>query len=115
MPTAMAVDKAEASGGKGDLGVKVEARFNVAEYQIVILSAKESTGLDTWLHQENYKIPDAAEPLLRPYVEAGMKFFVAKVDPKKVKFEGNHAALSPLARAQPGARPLRRRARRRLR
>ena len=27
-------------------------------------------------------------PLLRPYVEGGMKFFVAKVDPTKVKFEG---------------------------
>src|SRR5438874_12293858 len=85
-------EKKDDKGG-ADLGVKIEAKFTVGEYQIVILSAKESTGLDTWLHQENYKIPDAAEPLLRPYVEAGMKFFVAKVDPKKVKFEGNHAAL----------------------
>ncbi|MDQ3297990.1 MAG: DUF2330 domain-containing protein, partial [Myxococcota bacterium] len=36
------------------------------------------------------------EPLLRPYVEAGSKFFVAKVDPKKVKLEDGRAALSPL-------------------
>ena len=95
---AMASDKGaagSASTGK-DLGVKIEAKFTVGEYQIVILSAKDSTGLDTWLHQENYQIPDGAEPLLRPYVEAGMKFFVAKVDPKKVKFVDNRAALSPL-------------------
>ncbi|MBS1124816.1 MAG: hypothetical protein H6Q90_7044, partial [Deltaproteobacteria bacterium] len=49
-----------------DLGVKVEAQFDVAEYKILILSAKEATGLETWLGQNNYKIPTGAEPLLRP-------------------------------------------------
>src|SRR5689334_19722559 len=29
----------------GDLGVKIEAKFTVGEYQILILSAKDSTGL----------------------------------------------------------------------
>jgi len=81
---------------RSDLGVKVEAKFAVGEYQIVILSAKDSTGLDTWLRQEHYNIPAGAEPLLRPYVEGGMKFFVAKVDPTKVTFEDGRAALSPL-------------------
>jgi hypothetical protein len=79
-----------------DLGVTIEAQFAVGEYQVVILSAKEATGLDTWLRQSGYKIPAGAEPLLRPYVENGMKFFVAKVDPAKVKFEDGRAALSPL-------------------
>jgi len=76
--------------------VKIEAKFDVAEYKILILSATDSSGLETWLRQNKYTIPAGAEPLLRPYVEAGSKFFVAKVDPKKVKMEGNHAALSPL-------------------
>ncbi|MBL9015517.1 MAG: DUF2330 domain-containing protein [Myxococcales bacterium] len=76
--------------------VKIEAQFDVAEYKILILSATEAAGLETWLKQNRYQIPAGAEPLLRPYVEAGMKFFVAKVDPKKVKMEGGHAALSPL-------------------
>ncbi|HEU0033747.1 MAG TPA: DUF2330 domain-containing protein [Kofleriaceae bacterium] len=83
-----------------DYGVTIEAKFVVGEYQIVILSAKDSTGLDSWLRAEKYKIPDGAEPLLRPYVESGMKFFVAKVDPAKVKWVGDgndkHAELSPL-------------------
>jgi hypothetical protein len=74
----------------------VEAQFAVGEYQIVILSAKDSTGLDTWLRREHYNIPRAAEPLLRPYVESGSKFFVAKVDVKKVKFVDGRADLSPL-------------------
>src|SRR5262245_54903873 len=79
-----------------DLGVTVEAQFTVGEYQIVILSAKESTGLDTWLRREKYNIPRGAEPLLRPYVESGMKFFVAKVDTRKVRFVDRRANLSAL-------------------
>ncbi len=88
---------AKSGGAAPDLGVTVEAQFSVGEYKIVILSAKEATGLDTWLRREKYNIPKGAEPLLRPYVEGGMKFFVAKVDPKKVKFSSDgRADLSPL-------------------
>jgi MYXO-CTERM domain-containing protein len=77
-------------------GVTVEAKFTVGEYQIVILSATEATGLERWLRAARYQIPAGAAPLLRPYVEGGSKFFVAKVDPKKVQFEGGRAVLSPL-------------------
>ncbi|MBA2541078.1 MAG: DUF2330 domain-containing protein [Deltaproteobacteria bacterium] len=76
--------------------VKIEAKFEVGEYKILILSATDSSGLERWLTGNGYKIPPGAEPLLRPYVESGSKFFVAKVDPKKVKMDGNRAALSPL-------------------
>jgi hypothetical protein len=86
----------EGGGGRGNLGVKVEARFEVGEYEIVVLSAKNAAGLDTWLREEKYAIPAGAEPFLRPYVQSGMKFFVAKVDPTKIKFEDGRAALSPL-------------------
>jgi hypothetical protein len=83
-------------GGGASLGVTIEAQFTVGEYEIVILSAKDATGLDIWLHQNGYKIPDGAEPYFRPYVAAGSKFFVAKVDPQKVTFENGQAMLSPL-------------------
>jgi hypothetical protein len=87
-------------GGTGEgtigLGVTVLAKFAVGEYEIVILSAKDSVGLDTWLRLEGYKIPAGAEPLLRPYVTGGSKFFVAKVDVTKVKMEDGRAKLSPL-------------------
>jgi len=76
--------------------VRVEAEFTVGEYDIVILSADDSSALDTWLKSNQYKIPDGAEPALRPYVQMGSKFFVAKVDPKKVKFDKGMATLSPL-------------------
>ena len=68
-----------------DLGVTVEAQFVVGEYEIVILSAKDSTGLDTWLRREKYNIPQGAAEALAPYVRDKSKFFVAKVDIKKVK------------------------------
>jgi len=93
---AMAAPGAGGGIAEGDFGVTIEAKFTVGEYQVVILSARDSTGLQTWLTREHYKIPGGAEPLLRPYVEAGSKFFVAKVDPAKVVFEDGRAALSPL-------------------
>jgi hypothetical protein len=96
----MSMDDAEEAKPAKRPTVKIEARFEVGEYQILILSATDSAGLETWLNDNKYKIPPGAEPLLRPYVEAGSKFFVAKVDPRKVKIEGEgdnkRAALSPL-------------------
>ncbi len=62
------------------LGVTVEAQFAVGEYDIVILSATESAGLETWLIQNDYQIPRGARDLLQPYVRQGLKFFVAKVN-----------------------------------
>jgi hypothetical protein len=77
--------------------VKIEAKFEVGEYKILILSATDSAGLETWLTENHYKIPADAQKLLRPYVESGSKFFVAKVDPTKVQMSADgHAALSPL-------------------
>ncbi len=76
--------------------VKIEAQFAVGEYEVVILSAEDSMGLDTWLRENKYNIPEGAEPVLKPYVQAGMKFFVAKVDITKVKRDGAKTMLSPL-------------------
>jgi len=112
-PKPMAPETGEMAAGLGSLGargfgvggggtgaapvVKIEAQFEVGEYEIVILSAQDAAALDTWLKTNNYKIPDNAEPALRPYVQAGMKFFVAKVNVAKVKFDASgRATLSPL-------------------
>ena len=63
-----------------DLGVTIEEQFSVGEYDILILSAKESDGLETWLIQNDYKIPSGAKELLQPYIKQNLKFFVAKVN-----------------------------------
>jgi hypothetical protein len=87
---------AGAGAGGGEPLVKVEARFEVGEYDVVILSAKDALALERWLKENKYKIPAGAEPLFKPYITAGMKFFVAKVNAKKVTFTDGQAKLSPL-------------------
>jgi hypothetical protein len=62
------------------LGVTVEASFSVGEYDIVILSATQSDGLETWLTQSGYRIPRNSAQALAPYIRQNMKFFVAKVN-----------------------------------
>ncbi len=76
--------------------VKVEAKFEVGEYDIVILSSNDGTALEKWLVKQKYRIPSGAAPYMAPYIASGMYFFVAKVNPKRAKFEGNNAILSPL-------------------
>jgi hypothetical protein len=80
------------------LGVTVEARFSVGEYDILILSAKESGGLETWLKRNDYKLPRGANQLLRPYIKQNMKFFVAKVNLQKFENTG-YQFLRPLQMA----------------
>ncbi len=80
------------------LGVTVEARFTVGEYDILILSAKESGGLETWLKRNDYKLPRGANQLLRPYIKQNMKFFVAKVNLQKFENTG-YQFLHPLQMA----------------
>jgi hypothetical protein len=70
------------------LGVTVEAQYTIGEYDILILSAKESAGLETWLRESGYKIPPRASKALEPYIKQDMKFFVAKVNLKEQKATG---------------------------
>lgn len=65
--------------------VKIEAQYLVGEYDILILSAKESTGLKNWLNENGYKIPANAEEVLDPYIKSNLKFFVVKVNEKEKK------------------------------
>jgi hypothetical protein len=62
------------------LGVTVEASYTVGEYDIVILSGKQSDGLETWLRENGYRVPKGAAAALKPYIRQQMKFFVAKVN-----------------------------------
>jgi len=62
------------------LGVRIEAQYTVGEYDILILSALESNGLETWLRQNGYRIPAGASSVLSSYIMQNMKFFVARVN-----------------------------------
>ena len=60
--------------------MKIEARYTVGEYDILILSAQQSGGLETWLRENGYRIPAGASSVLGSYIRQNMKFFVAKVN-----------------------------------
>ncbi len=89
------VSESKATEREKDLGVKVEAKYLVGEYDILILSAKESGGLKTWLTENGYKIPEGADEVLEPYIKSNLKFFVVKVnEAEKKKMPGDF--LRPL-------------------
>jgi len=69
-----AADRARANG------VTIEARYTVGEYDILLLSARESGGLETWLRDNGYRLPSGASAVLGSYIKQHMKFFVARVN-----------------------------------
>ena len=79
-------------------GVTIEARYTVGEYDILILSAKQSGGLVTWLGENGYNVSPRAACTLGIYIKQGMKFFVAKVNLKEHAKTG-FASLRPLQMA----------------
>ncbi|ELS03198.1 hypothetical protein Xen7305DRAFT_00029180 [Xenococcus sp. PCC 7305] len=93
-----AAQKKPQSIAEDSLGVTIEEQFTVGEYEIVILSAKESDGLETWLIQNGYNIPQGASSLLQPYINQDLKFFVAKVNLEEFDNSG-FQKLRPLSMA----------------
>ena len=78
-----------------DLGITIEESYTVGEYDIQILSAQFSDGLETFLRQENYNLPEGASDTLKPYIKQKFKFFIAKVNLQEMKKE-NTSFLRPL-------------------
>ena len=66
-----------------DRGVTIEAQYTVGEYDILILSAKESDGLEAWLRENGYNIPVGASQVLGSYIKQQVRFFVARVNLKE--------------------------------
>ena len=72
--------RTSASVRNRSFGVTVQAQYTVGEYDIVILSAEQSGGLEAWLRENGYRIPSGASTVLGSYIKQGMRFFVARVN-----------------------------------
>lgn len=83
-----AAPAARAQSAAKALGVRIEAQYTVGEYDIVILSATQSDGLESWLGQAGYNVPRGLGNALAPYIRQGMKFFVARVNLKEHQRSG---------------------------
>ena len=76
-----AAPAAQLAGVRADaLGVTIQAQYTVGEYDIVILSAKQGEGLETWLKENGYRLPKGASEILGSYIKQKMHFFVARVN-----------------------------------
>jgi len=85
----MAPEVTQDAGERAEvLGVTIEASYTIGEYDILILSADQSSGLETWLRENGYRLPDGASRALAPYIRQDLKFFVAKVNLEKQKKTG---------------------------
>jgi hypothetical protein len=93
-PMAM-MDSASSMKKAKNLGVTIEEEYTVGEYDILVLSAKQSDGLFKWLNSEGYKLPKGAQPTLKSYIKQDMKFFVAKVNLDEFESAG-YTYLRPL-------------------
>jgi len=71
-------------------GIKIEAQYSVEEYEIVVLSAEQSDGLQSWLTENGYKMPTGAGDVLGSYIKQKMHFFIAKVDLTRMKLAGRN-------------------------
>jgi hypothetical protein len=78
-----------------DYQVTIEAQYQIGTYDILILSAKESGGLEAWLNDNGYKMPVGAKEVLDPYIKTNMKFFVCKVNLQQYANKGS-VDLDPL-------------------
>lgn len=78
--TARAVGAPADARRERSLGVTIQAQYTVGEYDILILSAEQSSGLETWLRENGYRIPAGASAVLASYIKQNMRFFVAKVN-----------------------------------
>jgi hypothetical protein len=97
-PMAAASPAAGVAGGRlmsKSLGVTIEAQYTVGEYDILILSALQSTGLETWLRENGYRIPAGAASVLNSYIRQNLKFFVARVNLKEQAKLG-YSVLRPI-------------------
>ncbi len=94
-----ALSSADAKRSRADaLGVTIQAQYTVGEYDIVILSAKQGQGLETWLKENGYRLPKGASEVLGSYIKQKMHFFVARVNLKEQSKLGfNYPRSTPTA------------------
>jgi hypothetical protein len=75
----LVVSDAEVEFGTATPTVTVEAQFQLAEYDVALLSAEGADGLYAWLDDNGYEVPPGGEEVVQEYIDAGSHFLAAKV------------------------------------
>jgi hypothetical protein len=61
-------------GSAPDSGVIVEDQFDLAEYEVWILSAQGGDGLAGWLGANGFVVPEGSQEIFDSYIEQGVHF-----------------------------------------
>ncbi|MGI0493780.1 DUF2330 domain-containing protein [Alkalinema pantanalense CENA528] len=73
------------NSAKTSAPLEIADQFSIGEYNVTLLSAAESDALTDWLKKQGYQLPQGGEPMLKSYIQAGMKFFVVNINLEKVQ------------------------------
>lgn len=65
-------------------------------FDLELLGAEDSRALESWLRAHALPVPSGAGDALRPYLETGTRFLVARVHADRLRFEADRAVLPPL-------------------
>lgn len=71
---------APAPAPAGRHGVHVEKSYSLEEYDIVVVNATTGAGLERWLREEGYTVPEGSTEILESYTRQKMHFFLAKIN-----------------------------------
>jgi hypothetical protein len=69
----------EAAGGAAPAGVDVLGHEVIGGYEVARLAAADAGALSTWLAENGYSLPPAAEPILAAYVAEGWAFVAVRL------------------------------------
>ena len=95
-------------------GVEVLAEGSVGPFDYKVVSSKDPEAMFTWLNDNGYDQPDAAQPLIEQYVEFGFVFLALKlqkdkdageVQPIVIKYQDPTLACIPIKLTSIAAEP----------
>jgi hypothetical protein len=72
---------ATSADGNNGGGVDVLAAGSVGPYNYSVVDSPDPNALITWLRENDYRVTEAMEPLIRVYNEEGMVFLAMKLQP----------------------------------
>ena len=96
VPSPMPPSPAAAMSDRRPASVRIEAQYQVGEYDIVVVSATSAVDLVRFLNRSGYRIPNGAEPVVRSYLAQGMRFFLARVNMDRMREQNTTGFLRPI-------------------
>ncbi|MDC3986588.1 DUF2330 domain-containing protein [Polyangium jinanense] len=90
-PSALPDEGSTRPRGQETSRVQIDAQWRGSYVEVV-----EASELESWIPRWGHHIPENVAPVLRSYKEAGWKFFVVSIDPRKDEMRNGRVVLPPI-------------------